>query len=29
MSARADTVRTLILLRHGQSVWNEKNLFTG
>ena len=21
--------RTLILLRHGQSLWNEKNLFTG
>ncbi|MDN5755002.1 MAG: histidine phosphatase family protein, partial [Micrococcaceae bacterium] len=20
---------TLILLRHGQSEWNEKNLFTG
>src|SRR5699024_11055286 len=20
---------TLILLRHGQSIWNEKNLFTG
>ena len=29
MSARAGTTRTLILLRHGQSVWNEKNLFTG
>ncbi|MGC5077134.1 phosphoglyceromutase [Agrococcus sp. DT81.2] len=23
------TERTLILLRHGQSTWNEKNLFTG
>lgn len=22
-------VRTLVLLRHGQSVWNQKNLFTG
>ena len=20
---------TLVLLRHGESVWNEKNLFTG
>ena len=29
MSARADVTRTLILLRHGQSEWNEKNLFTG
>ena len=25
----ADTVYTLILLRHGESEWNEKNLFTG
>ena len=23
------TVGTLVLLRHGQSDWNEKNLFTG
>ncbi|MDT7743169.1 MAG: 2,3-bisphosphoglycerate-dependent phosphoglycerate mutase, partial [Actinomycetota bacterium] len=23
------TVGTLVLLRHGQSEWNEKNLFTG
>ena len=22
-------MRTLILLRHGQSTWNEANLFTG
>ncbi len=29
MNARADATRTLILLRHGQSEWNEKNLFTG
>ncbi len=29
MSDRADVTRTLILLRHGQSEWNEKNLFTG
>ncbi len=29
MSARRDVTRTLILLRHGQSEWNEKNLFTG
>src|SRR5688500_18993438 len=29
MSARADVTRTLVLLRHGQSEWNEKNLFTG
>jgi 2,3-bisphosphoglycerate-dependent phosphoglycerate mutase len=29
MSAHAGTTRTLILLRHGQSLWNEKNLFTG
>src|SRR5215210_1175601 len=29
MSARADATRTLILLRHGQSAWNERNLFTG
>jgi 2,3-bisphosphoglycerate-dependent phosphoglycerate mutase len=24
-----DATRTLVLLRHGQSEWNEKNLFTG
>jgi 2,3-bisphosphoglycerate-dependent phosphoglycerate mutase len=29
MTSRADAVRTLVLLRHGQSDWNEKNLFTG
>jgi 2,3-bisphosphoglycerate-dependent phosphoglycerate mutase len=29
MSSRADAARTLVLLRHGQSEWNEKNLFTG
>ncbi|MEP6761913.1 MAG: phosphoglyceromutase [Sporichthyaceae bacterium] len=29
MDARAQTTRTLILLRHGQSEWNERNLFTG
>jgi 2,3-bisphosphoglycerate-dependent phosphoglycerate mutase len=28
MSA-ADSTYTLVLLRHGQSEWNEKNLFTG
>jgi 2,3-bisphosphoglycerate-dependent phosphoglycerate mutase len=27
--SRDEAIRTLILLRHGQSVWNEKNLFTG
>ena len=25
----ANTTYTLVLLRHGQSDWNEKNLFTG
>ena len=25
----ANTTYTLVLLRHGQSEWNEKNLFTG
>ena len=29
MSARPDVTRTLILLRHGESEWNAKNLFTG
>jgi 2,3-bisphosphoglycerate-dependent phosphoglycerate mutase len=29
MSAPANTPGTLVLLRHGQSEWNEKNLFTG
>ncbi len=28
-SPRKDTGRTLVLLRHGQSVWNKENLFTG
>ena len=25
----ADSSATLILLRHGESDWNQKNLFTG
>ncbi|HEX4790434.1 MAG TPA: histidine phosphatase family protein, partial [Actinospica sp.] len=26
---KGGTVRTLVLLRHGDSEWNAKNLFTG
>lgn len=29
LAENAETHATLILLRHGQSVWNEANLFTG
>ena len=29
MSASDHQDSTLVLLRHGQSDWNEKNLFTG
>lgn len=27
--ANADTRYTLVLLRHGQSTWNDENRFTG
>lgn len=29
MAAQKMSKHTLVLIRHGESLWNEKNLFTG
>jgi bisphosphoglycerate-dependent phosphoglycerate mutase len=28
-SVQSNSIRQLILLRHGESIWNKENLFTG